>query len=215
VTLVATETFLLLYIASAANTVVLFYKSITTMQLSSEFKEVISHLPHKEKDKLLFRLLKKDPDLCQRLQFELVEQGDTLQERRDAVAANIEKQVKYEPYSPGYLMMDMRYLNGDISRHVKYTRDKEGEVQLSLLLLRRYLEEHLDFIVAHLYRADSLQDYLVKRMQVVLQKLSKLHEDLYVEYDTDVDYILRQLHQKVAPIHAHKAKLPKDWPAAL
>ena len=182
------------------------------MQLTSEFKEAISHLPSAEKDKLLFRLLKKDPDLCQRLQFELVEQGDTLQERRDAVAAAIKKQVKYEPYSPGYLMMDLRALNGEITRHVKYTRDKEGEIQLTLLLLRRYLEEHLAFIVAHLYRADTLQDYLVKRTQFVLQKLSKLHEDLYIEYEADVNYILQTLHHKVAPIHAHKAKLPREWP---
>jgi len=183
------------------------------MQLTSEFKEAISRLPHQEKDKLLFRLLRKDQDLCQRLQFELVEQGETLQERRDAVAAEIERQVKYEPYSPGYLMMDMRTLNGDITRHVKYTKDREGEIRLSLLLLRRYLEAHLYFIVAHLYRAGSLQEYLVKRMQVVLQKLSKIHEDLYIEYEGDVNYILRQLHQKVAPIQAHSAKLPRNWPA--
>ncbi|WP_162051886.1 hypothetical protein [Pontibacter pamirensis] len=183
------------------------------MQLTSEFKEAISQLPHKEKDKLLFRLLKKDPDLCQRLQFELVEQGETLQERREAVAKLIAQQVKYEAYSPGYLMMDMRSLSGDITRHVKYTKDKEGEIQLTLLLLRRYLEEHLDFIMAYLYRADTLQDYLVKRMQVVLQKLSKLHEDLYVEYEADVNYVLQQLHQKVAPIQAQKAKLPREWPS--
>ncbi|MFD2999635.1 hypothetical protein ACFS7Z_04635 [Pontibacter toksunensis] len=182
------------------------------MQLSSELKEAISHLSHKEKDKLLFRLLKKDPDLCQRLQFELVEQGETLQERREAVAAEIERQVKYEAYSPGYLMMDMRSLSGDITRQMKYTKDKEGEIQLTLLLLRRYLSEHIDFIIAYLYRADSLQDYMVKRMQAVLQKLRKLHEDLYIEYEDDVNYILQQLHQKVAPLQAHKAKLPKEWP---
>lgn len=184
------------------------------MQLTSEFKEAIANLPHKEKDKLLFRLLKKDSDLCQRLQFELVEQGDTLQQRREAVAAGIERQVKFEAYSPSYLMMDMRYLSGDITRHVKYTKDKEGEIQLILLLLRRYLEEHLNFIVAYLYRADTLQDYLVKRMQVVLQKLSKLHEDIYVEYEADVIFIFQRLHQEVAPTQAQKARLPKEWPAS-
>lgn len=183
------------------------------MQFSSEFKTAISSLSHAEKDKLLFRLLKKDPDLCQRLHFELVEQGDTLQERREAVAEQIRQVARYDPYSPGYLMMDMRALNGVITRHVKYTKDKEGEVQLTLLLLRHSLEAHFDFIVAHLYRADTLQDYLVKRMQFVLQKLAKLHEDLYVEYEPDVNYVLQQLHGKVAPAQASKAKLPKKWPA--
>jgi len=183
------------------------------MQLTAAFKTAISQLSGTEKDKLLFRLLKKDPDLCNRLQFELVEQGDTLRQRREAVEKEINKLAKYEPYSPGYLMMDMRSLNGLITRHVKYTKDKEGEIQLTLLLLRTALEKHLDFIIAYLYRADTLQDYLVKRMQFVLQKLAKLHEDLYVEYEADVNYVLQQLHSKVAILQAQKAKLPKTWPA--
>ncbi|MCC9166836.1 hypothetical protein [Pontibacter harenae] len=182
------------------------------MQFPAEFKKAISNLPHAEKDKLLFRLLKKDLDLCNRLQYELVEQKESLHERRDAVEEEIRRTLKYDPYSPGYLMMDLRSLNGVISRHVKYTKDKEGEVQLTLFMLRLALEEHVDFIVAHLYRAESLQDYLVKRMQVVLQKLSKLHEDFYVEHESHVNYILTQLHQKVAPLQARKAKLPKQWP---
>ncbi|MCX2741050.1 hypothetical protein [Pontibacter anaerobius] len=182
------------------------------MPLSDDLKKAIGSLSHKEKDKLLFRLLRKDPDLCERLQFELVEQGDTLQQRREQVAEAIERQVQFEPYSPGYLMMDMRAVNGMITRHVKYTKDKEGEVQLTLLLLRRFLEEHLVFIVAHLFRADTLQDYLVKRMLFVLQKLDKLHEDLYVEYEEDVNYVLQQLHGKVAIVQAQKAKMPRNWP---
>lgn len=182
------------------------------MSLSAELKDAISKLPHKEKDKLLFRLIRKDKALCERLQFELVEQGDTLQQRRDEVADKIKKVVTFDPYSPGYLMMDMRSLSGEITRHVTYTKDKDGEITLTLLLLRVFVETHLDFIRAHLYRAESLQEYLVKRMQVILQKLSKMHEDMYVEYEDDVNYILEQLHQKVAPIQSNKAKLPKTWP---
>ncbi len=181
------------------------------MQLTPEFKAAISKLPDAEKDKLLFRLLKKDSDLCQRLQFELVEQCDTLQERREQLVASINTQAGYDPYSPGYLMMDMRALNAEITRHVKYTKDKEGEIQLTLLLLRRFLEAHHAFIVAYLYRAQTLQDYLVKRTQFVLQKLAKVHEDLYIEYEEDVNYILQQLHEHVAPQQTQKAKLPKRW----
>ncbi|MHA6247516.1 hypothetical protein ACXYMU_06240 [Pontibacter sp. CAU 1760] len=182
------------------------------MQLSPEFKKAISSLPDTEKDKLLFRLLKKDDALCQRLQYELVEQGDTLQERREQLMAAINTQAEFDPYSPGYLMMDMRVLNAEITRHVKYTKDKEGEIQLTLLLLRRFLQAHHAFIVAHLYRAQTLQDYLIKRMQFVLQKLSNVHEDFYIEYAEDVNYILQQLHERIAPPQAAKAKLPKHWP---
>jgi hypothetical protein len=38
----------------------------------SEFKEALSRLPEKEKDKLITRLLRKDKKLAKRLYFELV-----------------------------------------------------------------------------------------------------------------------------------------------
>ncbi|WP_187261568.1 hypothetical protein [Pontibacter beigongshangensis] len=182
------------------------------MAITPELKKAVSALPHAEKDKLLFRLLKLNPDLVERLQFELVEQGDSLQQRRDEVEKYIDVMVRQQPYSPGYLMMDLRSANAEITRHVKYTKDKEGEIQLTLHMLRHCLELHTDFIVANLYRADTLQTYLVKRLQVVLQKLGKLHEDLYVEYEADVNYVLGKLHEKIAPRLAAQ-HLPKSWPS--
>ncbi|TXK51866.1 hypothetical protein FVR03_02730 [Pontibacter qinzhouensis] len=179
--------------------------------ISPELKQAISSLSHSEKDKLLYRLLKLNPDLVERLQFELVEQGDSLMQRREELTSRINDMLAYEPYSPGYLMMDLRSLNGEITRHVKHTKDKEGEIQLTLYMLRQCLELHGAFIVTHLYRADTLQNYLIKRMEAVLQKLRKMHEDLYVEYEADVTYILKQLHEKIAPKLAKKS-LPEHWP---
>lgn len=42
------------------------------MKFPEELKEGISQLPSKEKEKLIFRLLKHDLDLANRLLFELV-----------------------------------------------------------------------------------------------------------------------------------------------
>lgn len=42
------------------------------MTFPKEFKEALSHLPSKEKDKLVLRLLRKDLLLANRLLFELV-----------------------------------------------------------------------------------------------------------------------------------------------
>ncbi|MFT2009360.1 hypothetical protein ACMA1I_11850 [Pontibacter sp. 13R65] len=181
------------------------------MSLTPELKQAISKLSHTEKDKLLYRLLRLNPDLVERLQFELVERGESLTQRREELKSRIDDMLAYEPYSPGYLMMDLRALNGEITRHVKHTKDKEGEVQLTLYMLRLCLELHTDFIVTQLFRADTLQVYLVKRMQVVLGKLQKFHEDLYTDYESDINFILKQLHGKIAILQARE-KLPKSWP---
>ena len=43
------------------------------MKFSPEFKAAISDLPSAEKDKLIFRLLKKDENLANRIYFELLD----------------------------------------------------------------------------------------------------------------------------------------------
>ena len=57
------------------------------MSFPKEFKEALSHLPSKEKDKLILQLLKKDLVLANRLLFELVN-TNTVEEQREKVEKN-------------------------------------------------------------------------------------------------------------------------------
>jgi hypothetical protein len=82
------------------------------VKFNKDFKEAISRLPSKEKDKLILRLLKKDLMLANGLLFELVN-PQTVDERRAIIEKRIINQTKrfYENYySPGELMMDLRYI---------------------------------------------------------------------------------------------------------
>ena len=54
------------------------------MILPKELKEAITHLSSTEKDKLIFRLLKKDLALANRLLFELVS-SETVEEKRKKI----------------------------------------------------------------------------------------------------------------------------------
>ncbi len=179
------------------------------MAFSLEFKKAVTKLPEAEKDKLIFRLLKLNPDLIKRLEFELVEQGETLEDRREEIQKYILKLLKSEPYSPGYLMMDLRTLSGEITRHVKTTRDKYGEIVLSLFMLKYCLEQHGKFVLANKHRAQNFEEYAVKRLQTILEKVTKLHPDLHLEFTAYLDFILQELH-RLAPHLATKYKLPKQ-----
>jgi len=111
------------------------------MKFEQDFKNAISQLPSVEKDKLILRLLKYDLTLANRLQFVLLSKKNVAERRAEMeiiVKSNVEKMTNYF-HSPGYLMMDMRYLSGEITTHVKTTKDKFGEISLNLLMLNEVL----------------------------------------------------------------------------
>ncbi len=156
--------------------------------LTSEFKKAISTLPAKEKDKLLYRLLAKEPALVAKLSFELLEGGDTTEQRREEIEENINRYLeRYQSfyYSPGYLLLELREMSGMINRHVKTTKDKFGEIYLNFLMLNTAMTFFGDQIrEASAYRARTFNEYLVKRALKLLNLMMKLHEDYVMEFAT-------------------------------
>ena len=166
------------------------------MKLDKEFKEAISNLPSSEKDKLLFRLLKKDLNLVNRLYFDLVE-NKSIESKRQEMEAHVMQEVAKMTngyYSPGYLHMDMRYLSGEISEHVKITRDHFGEVSLNLLMLNEVLQFNSQKIAAAPYaKAYKCCLYIISRSFKILLLIKKLHEDYFIEIKNDLQILGNQI----------------------
>lgn len=159
-------------------------------KLTPEFKKAISQITSNEKDKLLFRLLAKESALVEKLTFQLLENGSSTEERRDEVSETIlNKLEKYQAhfYSPGYLLLQIRSLSAEITRHVKTTKDKYGEVQLNLLMLNKTLELFNEKVIP--FRPDrsrTFNEYVVKRTLKIYVLLGKLHEDYLVDFKEDL-----------------------------
>lgn len=159
------------------------------MKFSKEFKEAISHLPAKEKDKLLFRLLKKDLILAKRLEFELIS-PQTVDERRAEMKQSITEEVQRISanfYSPGYLNMDIRYISGSITEHVKITKDKFGEASLNLHLLIEVLKGNSQNISNQsFHKARKLCVAIIARAYKILLLIYKLHEDYFIDLEDEL-----------------------------
>ncbi len=157
------------------------------MQFDKEFKIAISELPTIEKDRLLLRLLKKDLTLANRLYFELVS-AHTVEERRLIVEQKVIETVSRASerfYSAGYLMMDMRYLSGDITEHVKTTKDKFGEASLNLLMVIEVLRLNntkLKFLPDS--KVYKLYIYIIAKAFKILTLINALHDDFRIEFET-------------------------------
>lgn len=160
------------------------------MTFPKEFKEAISLLPSKEKDKLIFRLLKKDLVLANRLMFELVS-DQSIDERREEVKRSVlynARKTRDTFYSVGYLNMDVRYMSGDISEHVRITKDKFGEISLNLIMINEVLSLNKENLAGVRFNTKARRFYtaVVARAFKILVLISKLHEDLWLEFEEDL-----------------------------
>ncbi|MEL6674817.1 MAG: hypothetical protein AAFR61_21595 [Bacteroidota bacterium] len=162
-------------------------------KLSPELKKAISELPEKEKDKLLFRFVAKESILFEQLTFELLEFGETRTERREEVAEEVPEileRIQAWRFSPKLLSWGMRKASGRITRHVRVTKDKYGEVSLNILMLRKSLELYGEECATFPdYRTRPAYEYMVKRVLKIGKLLEKLHEDTMLDFRDDLAYL--------------------------
>jgi len=168
------------------------------LKLDDKLKAAISRMPVAEKDKLLLRLVAKDEKLVKRLIFELLEGGSTRDERADAlrasIAAGLTTASTYDYMTPGYLLLELRHWNARITEHVQATKDKPGEVTLTIFMLAEAFQ--LFHKMLRKYppaRSATLAPYIVKRTSTILKKAEKLHEDYYVEFRSDARELLEHI----------------------
>ena len=194
------------------------------MKLTPEFKKAISELPNEEKDKLIFRLIKKDPDLANRIYFELID-TDSVEEKRLIIENELAKYIKLQAkryYSPGYVLMETRFASGKISDHVKITKDKYGEPYLNLLMLILTLRENKQNLKLSTYGACyTLNIYVVARVYRILTQIQVLHQDFHLEFResleklgeliADFPYLMKvAIHNQLDVNWLFRGEIPKD-----
>ncbi|MEK6478284.1 hypothetical protein WJR50_12135 [Catalinimonas sp. 4WD22] len=167
-------------------------------KISDELKEAILHMPDKEKDKLLIRLISKDPMLIKKLHHQLLEDEVDMEAKRDELMQGASSVFSREDFhhwthTPGLVMMVLRDFSGAISQHVKITKDKYGEIQLLVLLVNLPFRKQSTILYENQHRADKFAEYVCKKAQTALKKLEKMDRDFYLEFDKDVNEMLGHL----------------------
>ncbi|MGA9213026.1 deoxyuridine 5'-triphosphate nucleotidohydrolase [Kaistella sp.] len=167
------------------------------MEYSKEFKQALSEFSSIEKDRLIFRLLKKDKILSQKLYFELIdhETVDDKREKMEILIAEKVKKVTSHLKNPKYFLTSIRSISAEIALHVKVTSDKFGDVSLNLLLVNKILEYNHQLSQQRFDNVYKLYIYLINKLAKALISIKKLDEDYWLEFDkflTDIDF---QIHE--------------------
>jgi hypothetical protein len=162
------------------------------MTFDQEFKTALKLLPDTEKDKLILRLLKHDVSLSNRLYFELVE-TETVEEKREQLKSKISKFIelwKGEHYATMHIYFDAKSISGMISEHLYTTKDKYGEISLSLHLILGIMEGNNHKIggLIHGYNY-KLYIYVYAKLFKILMLIQKQHTDLHIEFKQDIESI--------------------------
>jgi hypothetical protein len=162
------------------------------MTFDQEFKTALKLLPDTEKDKLILRLLKHDVSLSNRLYFELVE-TETVEEKREQLKSKISKFIelwKGEHSTAMHIYFDAKSISGMISEHLYTTKDKYGEISLSLHLILGIMESNNHKIggLIHGYNY-KLYIYVYTKLFKILMLIQKQHIDLHIEFKQDIESI--------------------------
>jgi len=165
------------------------------MEYSKEFKAALSAFSSIEKDRLIFRLLKKDKLLSKKLYFELIDQ-ETTDNKRNAMEKIIDEKILLASKYIGnqkYFLSIVRKISAEITEHVKITTDKFGEVSLNLLLINKILDHNQDLSRQRFDNVYKLYLYLINKIVKSLLLTKKLDEDYWIE----IDEHLSELHKKI------------------
>ena len=167
------------------------------MEYSKEFKQALSEFSSIEKDRLIFRLLKKDKLLSKKLYFELID-PETTDQKRDQMEENVtEKVASAARYigNPKYYLSTIRTISAEITEHVKVTTDKFGEVYLNLFLVDQILENNDSFAQQRFDNVYKLYIYLINKIVRALLLIKKIDEDYWMEFDEILGKIDDKVHE--------------------
>lgn len=169
------------------------------MEYSKEFKAALSQFSHSEKDKLIFRLLKKDKLLSKKLYFELIDE-ETTDDKRNTMEAYIKERIsELSKYigNPKYFLVLIRKLSAEITEHVKVTTDKFGEAYLNLFLVTEILSSNEKLSKQRFDAVYKLYIYLINKIFKALIQIKKLDEDYWMEFNEILSEINIKIHENL------------------
>lgn len=166
------------------------------MEYSKEFKAALSAFSSTEKDKLIFRLLRKDKLLSKKLYFELID-PETTDDKRNAMEENVEEKILLASKYIGnakYFLTIVRKISAEITEHVKITTDKFGEVSLNILMINKILDYNNELSRQRFDNVYKLYLYTINKIFKALILIKKLDEDYWME----IDELFRETQNKIS-----------------
>lgn len=175
--------------------------------ISPAFRQAVKKLSDKEKEAIILKAARRDAELYDILRYELQEEV-TVEEVYEEAADKIhELLINASGRSlTKALTKALRKAMKEIARFKRITKDPKAEIDLHLYTLRLIFDNftgQFDSYYKGFYTATAR--LLLRTIQLIRKKL---HEDYYLEYKSELDDFLQQIHAR--PKHLTVA-LPQEF----
>jgi len=177
---------------------------------SADFKKALKRLGEAEKEALLLRAVRRDAELYETYRFELL---------ADVTLAQVQEETADRIHELFNVAVTGRLLNRSLvkalrasvqeaARARRITKNKQLEIDLLVYVLRQGIDNYsgqFDSLYDGFFNATAR---LAARLPALV--LKGLHEDLWVEYQADLNAVLRELHGRKKSHHL-KFELPRTF----
>jgi len=156
---------------------------------AASLKEVKSELSHKSHSELmdlclrLSRFKKENKELLTYLLFENSDEEGYIKSIQQAMDLEFET-INTDSYF--YMRKSIRKILRLIKKYIRYSQNKETEVEL-LLYYARKLKEFSPSI----FKSKALENLYFRNLDFIKKKVSVLHEDLQYDYKLEIEELER------------------------
>lgn len=156
-------------------------KAATIKQIKDELKE-------SSQDQLmdyclrLGRFKKENKELLTYLIFEADDEKGYIQTVKETVDDQFELINRSNLY---YIKKGMRKILREIKKYIRYSNNKETEVQLLL-----YFCKKMKSFTPSIYRSTVLRNLYDRQMALIRKKVTSLHEDLQYDYGLEIEQLI-------------------------
>lgn len=127
----------------------------------------------------LARFKKENKELLTYLLFEAEDEKGYIQTVKETVDDLFDEINRSNLY---YIKKGVRKILREVKKYIRYSGDKETEVQLLL-----YFCEKLRNFTPSVYRSTSLQNLYQRQIALIRKRVQSLHEDLQYDYGLEIE----------------------------
>jgi hypothetical protein len=147
----------------------------------SQLKQELKHRSKEELVELcltITKYMKENKELLTYLLFEASDESSYVNDLKAEIDVEFLEINRKTPY---LLKKNVRKILRNIKKHIKYSKQKQTEVELLIYFCKKMRE-----LIPSIYKSTTLQNIYDRQVELIVKSVKSLHEDLQFDFEEDL-----------------------------